>query len=470
MSIKVAGITMWGTTNSSSTHTVIRVGSRLNDRSVPEDFSFGWDRFVLASKESKMMYLAALVAESLSGQYPAQVIIDVIKALFGFDLGRTSYGVEASIDHQSLVKLPFDFDGDLHRGFLAELREYLLQDGIVILGGNDNSDPDREQMVREYDGSIDEIYASLPKESGKMIARKDPVYNYWVLYNPATGARIRMSFNEDIDTSRSSLPETVDIKITNFCNIGCPYCYQSSTPEGSTAENLWTYSRLLSEMQVFEVAIGGGEPTFSRLLWTFLAHCHDYGMYPTFTTRSLAWMKIPRQRDAFNLYCGRFAYSVSTNTDAANCLEAMEQAEIDKNKVVFQYVLGSTSIEEFDRLLRYCERTYSKLLLLGYKDFGFGSNWRPHPHEEWLDIVRDCYNDHRYSSWIGVDSEVVRQFEEQIRSIDTRRIFSDIREGNRSMYIDAVQSKVGPSSYTTELVDARPLWVNQVIDLYRGFS
>ena len=123
-------------------------------------------------------------------------------------------------------------------------------------------------------------------DMGAMVARYDSPH--WVVFNRGTGAKVRLTFTtcppgpyqdnpvtEDtlkarkflkgpqVEVTKAAAPELVDIKITDYCPFGCKYCYQGSTAKGTHAktDTINTLSYALGRMHVFEVALGGGEPT-----------------------------------------------------------------------------------------------------------------------------------------------------------------------------------------------------------------
>src|ERR1035437_2383469 len=55
-------------------------------------------------------------------------------------------------------------------------------------------------------------------------------------------------------------PESIDIKITNYCDMGCFYCHESSTTNGVHAD-LDKLLKVINELPAgVELAIGGGNP------------------------------------------------------------------------------------------------------------------------------------------------------------------------------------------------------------------
>ena len=77
-----------------------------------------------------------------------------------------------------------------------------------------------------------------------------------VIYQDGTKVREIL----DIESNGFIHPESIDVKITNYCDMGCLYCHESSTTSGTHA-NL---ERLLKIIKCLpsgvELAIGGGNP------------------------------------------------------------------------------------------------------------------------------------------------------------------------------------------------------------------
>ena len=57
------------------------------------------------------------------------------------------------------------------------------------------------------------------------------------------GTKIRSYENEAIP----DFPESIDIKITNYCEINCKFCYEDSTTKGQHS-NLESYHFLLEQL------------------------------------------------------------------------------------------------------------------------------------------------------------------------------------------------------------------------------
>lgn len=82
---------------------------------------------------------------------------------------------------------------------------------------------------------------------------------------------------------------SLDVKITNFCNFECPFCYQGSNLKGKHANFEFLKSSLdffVDEVEVFEVIIGGGEPTTYPKLTHIVSHLLSKGVSVAITSRN----------------------------------------------------------------------------------------------------------------------------------------------------------------------------------------
>lgn len=83
-----------------------------------------------------------------------------------------------------------------------------------------------------------------------------------------SGKTFRSAINPKQPVTELKQPEFYDIKITDTCTGGCPYCYQNSTrmakPYEYVTEKLRKFfSSIPKDQRPFQIAYGGGEPTLS---------------------------------------------------------------------------------------------------------------------------------------------------------------------------------------------------------------
>ena len=74
------------------------------------------------------------------------------------------------------------------------------------------------------------------------------------IYKDGTKKRYKLDSNDIV-----LFPETIDVKITNYCDMGCKFCHEQSTIEGihGNLEALKNQLKYLSGIPI-ELAIGGG--------------------------------------------------------------------------------------------------------------------------------------------------------------------------------------------------------------------
>lgn len=84
----------------------------------------------------------------------------------------------------------------------------------------------------------------------------------------------------------SPVPETIDVQITNYCTVGCSYCYQNSTGKEEHANALKLIETIIKGLDAppYQIAIGGGEPLQLPNLSDVLYLTHSLGSVPNFTT------------------------------------------------------------------------------------------------------------------------------------------------------------------------------------------
>lgn len=286
LGVRAFNVRMGFANNSSSSHSLIFLANTPADYDV-EDHTFGWEFFTAASHEAKNHYMALLLNDALYNVADPHMAQAVVKAWTGIDapVNELGLGVEGYIDHESRYELPFSWD---ERGvdfeFFKAFQQYILQDGLVILGGNNNTSK-THKLGRGFKLPIpQDTYRS------RLVARHDARYDFWALFDRATGNKIRMRFGKpdelNVVPEKASAPELVDIKITDHCPFACNFCYQDSTVAGGHAKSsdIYHIAQSLSRLRVFEVAIGGGEPTMHPQFVNILTTFRNNHIVPNFTT------------------------------------------------------------------------------------------------------------------------------------------------------------------------------------------
>lgn len=290
---------------------------------------------------------------------------------------------------------------------------------------------------------------------------------------------------------------SVDLKITDYCTFGCPYCYQGSTRSGRHAD--WDYLMslvdLLYEEDVYEVVLGGGEPTLYPRFWDLVGTLRERGFTVGVTTRNHALFEdkigvhalLHRGDRKVPTYLGFSLDSWSSLEASVTRLDrmlrsftegvkellnprelespllvvrphAIEGVSFRSGKELFQVLYALHRIAEAsaeDRL----GYKIDGVLLLGYKEAGRGGEYLraqgalldPASIEEALIKLRErgfVYSRYRWESWgegiyVFVDAALVDRYP-SVFSGDNPSLF---REGEYTFYVDAVSQGVAISSY-----------------------
>jgi hypothetical protein len=312
----------------------------------------------------------------------------------------------------------------------------------------------------------------LENRSKSLRARFDSSGNFWSLFDSENGTKIKLSF-ENGNADKSEVPELVDIKITDYCDEGCQYCYQGSTVKGEHAsmDTIRQVIYSLAELETFEVAIGGGEPTQHPKFIEILKICHSNGIKPNFSTRNADWLV--QHWNEIKDFVGAVGLSVDDNNKLLEKLSKLHG--LDGLNLTIQVVVGTCSKETLKLIIETCKTFHVTVLLLGWKDTHRGKKGPIYDDvdvarvlESFMEEERQYPNGESCRPWNGprvaFDTMMVQQMKEWLEQHSNHWYFS-IREGAHSMYIDCVTKKMAQSSYVNTFM---PLIVHKEVcdDVY----
>ena len=457
-------------TNSSSSHSLVFLRGCRDDVDGNE---YGWEQFTIASDKSKLDYLGQQLYGCISQEMGSDVAANVVQAWCtdanGVSRIKRSALEGGYVDHQSAWHLPKSWDGKgVDREFFDDLKTFMLKEDLVVLGGNDNDG--EHPLAGEGAFQLATQHYSM---CGNVVAKKDPS-GFWSMFNRSSGAKFRFSFGDYgivKHPNKSSAPELVDLKITDYCDRGCAYCYQGSTTRGkhATWKTIVDVLTELAKLRVFEVAIGGGEPMKHPEFMNVLRHARSVGIVPNFTTRETAWIGEPIAHDIAKLV-GGIGFSVESAAVVREIAQAVKASKMFgpygiSNRVVMQVVVGAVPDDELVAIANACHEEHIGVLLLGFKHTKrgrtFGRSLENVVSSKWIDMLT---SDKKRWRRIGVDTALISQFGKQLTPyIEGMRdeddeddedddagstcAFYTKEEGAFSMYVDAVARKLGPSSY-----------------------
>ena len=242
------------------------------------------------------------------------------------------------------------------------------------------------------------------------------------------------------DSFRASFPDSIDLKITDRCDLGCSMCHERSSPSGAEGDRSAPFLGTLAPGT--ELAIGGGDPLSHGGLVRFLEEMRARGVICSLTVNG---EHLKKSRELVKSLLKRelvhgLGVSIS-HTDP----EVIAFAEENKNAVLH---LINGVYEDYPSLF---DRGL-KILILGYKRFGRGEafyNARVadimQKTKELLPTMVDKF------ACISFDNLALRQLsvDALLSDADFSRMYMG-DDGEASMYIDLAGREFARSSTSTE--------------------
>jgi hypothetical protein len=440
-------------TNSSSSHSVVLIPEDMVGKFEPineTETAFGETEFRLVSTEDKMRYLAALL---LGGGCDQKKLVEIFTPHLS-NIAELVASTETDDDEQynygygnfyvsgnSQISHPAD---PLHPAYVHTLINLFQSNRIVVVGGRDDS---ANYPFVMHGCEEEELFETLKSSYNNSVREEG---NHITIFDKRTGNKVRMSVKDE-PYLKSSVPELVDLKITDYCAAGCKFCYQSSTEAGKHAsmKTLRSTINLLAKMKVFEIAIGGGEPTDHPDFVEILKEIAGHEMVANFTTLSDRWLADPAKLQAVQTYVKAIGVSCSS----AKGLALVEEINATVNpgwqrvKVMAQHVVGAQPLWVTAEFINAALSKKIPILLLGYKNVGFGKEFTRHDEGQdvafFLKMAVSSFKD----ASVSVDTALLDQHPSIPSLLGAPIALTTSPEGKFSCYIDAVTKRMAASSY-----------------------
>lgn len=268
------------------------------------------------------------------------------------------------------------------------------------------------------------------------------------------GTKIR--FNNE-DTMVADFPESIDMKISNRCDRGCPMCHECSVPDGELA-NL-SHPLLDSLHPYTELALGGGNVLEHPCLELFLCHMRDKKVICNMTLHldhfleSYDYIRYLQEEKLIH------GIGISVN-------KPVNQSVVDKIKsipnTVVHTIAGIMTTEGYKTLYD----NDIKLLILGYKEYGRGEGYVHRDDDLWTRIEILHYNlldmmpHFKLISFDNLALDQLRVKNLVDKDAWERSYMGD--DGGYTMYIDLVKEQFAKSSVSPR-VDINS---NKIEDLF----
>jgi hypothetical protein len=239
-----------------------------------------------------------------------------------------------------------------------------------------------------------------------------------------------------------SFPECMDVKITDYCDMGCPFCHENSTKNGLHGDIL--NAKFIDTLMPYtEIAIGGGNPLSHPDLLEFLMALRNKNIIANITVNQKHFLEnidVLKEWSDENLIYG-LGISLTNPTE--------QFVDLIKNfpNAVIHIINGVITVENLQKM--YDKNL--KLLILGYKEFRRGKDYYSEEVENnknnMYNMLPNILNKFQVVSF---DNLVIKQ-------LNVKRLLSEKKwnefymgdDGQYTMYIDLVKNQFARSSIST---------------------
>lgn len=273
------------------------------------------------------------------------------------------------------------------------------------------------------------------------------------------GTKIRWN---DKDSFNPIKPESIDLKITNMCNMECGMCHENSTPDGKHGDIL-NLPFIETMFPYSEVAIGGGNPLTHPDLIEFLEHLKERKIIASMTVNQLHFMHnidlLKELTDKKLIYGLGISYIGGCHK---NCIEAIKQFP----NAVVHVINGIVHMDGLEALAN----NDLKILVLGYKEFRRGKilydecgSQINYLKAQFYDLLPKIVNDGWFKC-ISFDNLAIKQLEpKRLMSEKDYKEFYMGDDGSFTMYVDSVNRQFAKSSVSTERYDL----MDDIADMFK---
>lgn len=284
--------------------------------------------------------------------------------------------------------------------------------------------------------------------------------NYIVEINKSTGTKIRTA---PFDSFEAKFPENIDMKITNWCDMGCAFCHENSNKEGKHATlfaidgctTAGTYIKTLLDSlhPGTELAIGGGKVTSHPDLEELLLGLKRRGVFANITVHQKEYAlksDIIKKWIKDGIVKG---VGISWSRDGEYQIDS-EYAAKNYPNVVLHTIAGITTLEDY-RHISEATNKKAKVLILGYKDFRRGHLYKQNFRDKIDNNIEELSNNLKelfdLFEVVSFDNLALNQLRpDKLLTQEQWDTFYQGQDSNHTMYVDLVNMTYAGHSTTPE--------------------
>lgn len=252
---------------------------------------------------------------------------------------------------------------------------------------------------------------------------------------------------DDNETPNPMFPVSMDLKITNKCDLNCKFCHEMSTNEGEHAELIGLYNHVLHNLPPgTELAIGGGNPLSHPQLLVFLQYCKQSGLICNMTVNC---KHLNSSSDFINhLIKEKLIWGLGISLDDNFNFETLNKIQ-KKDNVVFHVIYGVNDISILDKIQK---SPVKKVLILGYKTVGRGIDFiTTNDLTDKMNYWKNKIGNYIRKIHLSFDNLALKQLpiKDYLTDEEWKQFFMG-EDGQFTMYIDAVKNEYAMNSTAKE--------------------
>lgn len=249
------------------------------------------------------------------------------------------------------------------------------------------------------------------------------------------GTKIRYTKDDEFIPE---FPESIDLKITNKCDLECPMCHEKSVKNGENANLNHPFLNTLKRGT--ELAIGGGNPLEHPDLISFLNRMKKQGIICNITINQIHFKR--NKSLIQSMIDDKLIYGIGISIiNGLYFDEIIEFANINKNSVL-HVIAGIIDIKTLEKL--YDKNL--KLLILGYKNIGKGISYYSKKIEDNIQFLEEYILDiSKHFEVVSFDNLSIDQLKMKTKINDFDLLYMG-DDGEFTMYIDLVKEEFAKSS------------------------
>lgn len=262
------------------------------------------------------------------------------------------------------------------------------------------------------------------------------------------GTKIR---ENELDNLTPAFPESIDLKITNYCNLGCPMCHEDSSVKGKHAD-IMNLKFIDSLHPYTELAIGGGNALAHPELKAFLRKVKEKNIISNLTI-NMNHLDYPIVKELIN---EKLIYGLGISMNDNITDQLLARVSNIPNSVI--HIINGVIDKDNLRNLVY-SKVPLRILILGYKELRRGEKYNAEHKEELIKNKRAM----RYALLGFIDNpNITVSFDNlAIKQLELKKLLPDTiwnkfymgDDGQYTMYIDAVNKQYASSSVSPNRFD-----------------